>query len=125
MIGSRPIPLRAESQRHAFCRQQDVGRDVSQSNLLEHLRHARSGVYTAAASMDGERRLNVLISRAKQRCEVFSSMTDEDIDPDFAQSRKGVFAFRLGDRFGVLDAARARTFGLSKRRETSQCQSNH
>ena len=43
----------------------------------------------------GERRLNVLISRAKQRCEVFSSMTDEDIEPDFAQSRKGVFAFRL------------------------------
>lgn len=43
----------------------------------------------------GERRLNVLISRAKQRCEVFASMTDEDIDPDFAQSRKGVFAFRL------------------------------
>lgn len=43
----------------------------------------------------GERRLNVLISRAKQRCEVFASMTDDDIDPDFAQSRKGVFAFRL------------------------------
>lgn len=43
----------------------------------------------------GERRLNVLISRAKQRCEVFASMTDEDIEPDFAQSRKGVFAFRL------------------------------
>lgn len=43
----------------------------------------------------GERRLNVLISRAKQRCEVFSSMTDEDIDPDFASTRKGVFAFRL------------------------------
>jgi very-short-patch-repair endonuclease len=43
----------------------------------------------------GERRLNVLISRAKQRCEVFASMTDEDIDPDFAQTRKGVFAFRL------------------------------
>uniref|UniRef100_UPI00107039D4 DUF3320 domain-containing protein n=1 Tax=Paracoccus luteus TaxID=2508543 RepID=UPI00107039D4 len=43
----------------------------------------------------GERRLNVLISRAKQRCEVFASMTDEDIDPDFAQSRKGVFAFRM------------------------------
>ena len=43
----------------------------------------------------GERRLNVLISRAKQRCEVFSSMTDEDIDPDFAASRKGVFAFRM------------------------------
>lgn len=43
----------------------------------------------------GERRLNVLISRAKQRCEVFASMTDEDIDPDFASTRKGVFAFRL------------------------------
>jgi len=44
----------------------------------------------------GERRLNVLISRAKRRCEVFSSMTDEDIDPDFAaaSSRKGVFAFK-------------------------------
>lgn len=43
----------------------------------------------------GERRLNVLISRAKHRCEVFASMTDEDINPDFAQTRKGVFAFRL------------------------------
>jgi very-short-patch-repair endonuclease len=43
----------------------------------------------------GERRLNVLISRAKRRCEIFSSMTDEDIDPDFASGRKGVFAFRL------------------------------
>ncbi len=46
-------------------------------------------------SEGGERRLNVLISRAKQRCEVFSSMTDEDIDPDFAATRKGVFAFKL------------------------------
>jgi very-short-patch-repair endonuclease len=46
-------------------------------------------------SEGGERRLNVLISRAKRRCEVFSSITDEDIDPDFAASRKGVFAFRL------------------------------
>lgn len=46
-------------------------------------------------SEGGERRLNVLISRAKQRCEVFASMTDEDIDPDFAATRKGVFAFKL------------------------------
>lgn len=46
-------------------------------------------------SEGGERRLNVLISRAKQRCEVFASMTDEDIEPDFAATRKGVFAFRL------------------------------
>ena len=43
----------------------------------------------------GERRLNVLISRAKQRCEVFASMSDEDIDPDFAGTRKGVLAFKL------------------------------
>lgn len=43
----------------------------------------------------GERRLNVLISRAKQRCEVFASMSDEDIDLDFAQTRKGVFAFKM------------------------------
>jgi very-short-patch-repair endonuclease len=43
----------------------------------------------------GDRRLNVLISRAKRRCEVFSSITEEDIDPDFAATRKGIFAFRL------------------------------
>jgi very-short-patch-repair endonuclease len=43
----------------------------------------------------GERRLNVLISRAKRRCEVFSSMTDEDIDQEFASTRKGVFALKL------------------------------
>ncbi|RQU99436.1 DUF3320 domain-containing protein [Burkholderia cenocepacia] len=43
----------------------------------------------------GERRLNVLISRAKQRCEVFASMTDEDIDPAYAAERAGVNAFRI------------------------------
>jgi very-short-patch-repair endonuclease len=43
----------------------------------------------------GERRLNVLISRAKRRCEVFASMTDEDIETDFASSRKGVFALKM------------------------------
>lgn len=42
----------------------------------------------------GERRLNVLISRAKQRCEVFASITDEDIDLERAKG-KGVFAFKL------------------------------
>jgi very-short-patch-repair endonuclease len=42
----------------------------------------------------GERRLNVLISRAKRRCEVFASMTDEDIDLSRAKG-KGVFAFKL------------------------------
>ncbi|SEA41320.1 DUF3320 domain-containing protein [Paraburkholderia sartisoli] len=43
----------------------------------------------------GERRLNVLISRAKQRCDVFASMTDEDIDPAYASERAGVNAFRI------------------------------
>ncbi|MGO4704113.1 DUF3320 domain-containing protein [Dyella sp. 2RAB6] len=43
----------------------------------------------------GERRLNVLISRAKQRCDVFASMTDEDIDPSYAAERAGVNAFRI------------------------------
>ena len=42
----------------------------------------------------GERRLNVLISRAKARCDVFSSITDEDIDLERAKG-KGVFAFKL------------------------------
>lgn len=42
----------------------------------------------------GERRLNVLISRAKRRCEVYASITDEDIDLDRAKG-KGVFAFKL------------------------------
>ena len=43
----------------------------------------------------GERRLNVLISRAKQRCDVFASMTDEDIGPAYAAERAGVNAFRI------------------------------
>ena len=42
----------------------------------------------------GERRLNVLITRAKRRCEVFSSITDEDIDLERGEG-KGVFAFKL------------------------------
>jgi very-short-patch-repair endonuclease len=42
----------------------------------------------------GERRLNVLISRAKSRCEVFSSITDEDIDLERTRA-KGTVAFKL------------------------------
>ncbi|KQW47225.1 MULTISPECIES: DUF3320 domain-containing protein [unclassified Ensifer] len=42
----------------------------------------------------GERRLNVLISRAKRRCEVYASITDEDIDLERGKG-KGVFAFKL------------------------------
>lgn len=41
----------------------------------------------------GQRRLNVLISRAKQRCEVFSSITAEDIRID-ERSKKGVIALK-------------------------------
>jgi hypothetical protein len=46
----------------------------------------------------GERRLNVLISRAKSRCEVFSSITDEDIDTERARGA-GVLAFKLFLRY--------------------------
>jgi very-short-patch-repair endonuclease len=42
----------------------------------------------------GERRLNVLISRAKRRCEVYASITDDDIDLERGKG-KGVFAFKL------------------------------
>jgi len=41
----------------------------------------------------GERRLNVLISRAKKRCDVFSSIKAEDIDLSRASGR-GVAAFK-------------------------------
>ena len=46
-------------------------------------------------SLDGgERRLNVLISRAKLRCEVFSSITAEDIDLERGKG-KGVAALKV------------------------------
>lgn len=50
-------------------------------------------------SLDGgERRLNVLISRARVRCEVFSSITDDDIDLNRAKSR-GAAAFKAFLRY--------------------------
>jgi len=57
----------------------------------------------------GERRLNVLISRAKRRCEVFASITDEDIDTERGKG-KGIFAFKLFLHFartGRLSMAQA------------------
>ncbi len=57
------------------------------------------------SSSGGERRLNVLISRARERCEVFSSITADDIDLDRARSR-GASAFRTFLRYaqtGVLE----------------------
>jgi very-short-patch-repair endonuclease len=49
----------------------------------------------------GERRLNVLISRARLRCEVFSSITDDDIDLGRAQSR-GAMALKTFLRYARL-----------------------
>ncbi len=54
----------------------------------------------------GERRLNVLITRAKHRCEIFSSITDEDIDPARAtglgpRALKTYLAFARTGRLGV------------------------
>jgi len=57
----------------------------------------------------GERRLNVLISRAKKRCEVFSSIKADDIDLERASGR-GVAAFKTFLAFaetGRLAIARA------------------
>ena len=54
----------------------------------------------------GERRLNVLISRARERCEVFSSLTADDIDLERGKSR-GVAAFKTFLRYaatGILDS---------------------
>lgn len=59
----------------------------------------------------GERRLNVLISRAKRRCEVYASITDEDIDLERAKG-KGVFAFKL-----FLQYARTGRISLAQRTE--------
>lgn len=46
------------------------------------------------SSEGGERRLNVLIRRAKRRCEVFAFITDEDIDTERGKG-KGMFALKL------------------------------
>jgi very-short-patch-repair endonuclease len=55
----------------------------------------------------GERRLNVLISRARERCEVFSSITADDIDLQRTKSR-GAAALKTFLRYaatGDLDAS--------------------
>jgi very-short-patch-repair endonuclease len=58
------------------------------------------------SSQGGERRLNVLISRARSRCEVFSSITADDVDLQRAKSR-GAAAFKTFLHYaatGVLDS---------------------
>jgi very-short-patch-repair endonuclease len=57
----------------------------------------------------GERRLNVLISRAKLRCEVFCNFTGADIDLDRTRAR-GVAALKL-----FLTFAETGHFGLGER----------
>ena len=55
----------------------------------------------------GERRLNVLITRARRRCEVFTNMTEDDIDLNRTNSQ-GVRALRAFLAFankGVLETA--------------------
>ncbi len=61
------------------------------------------------SNQGGERRLNVLITRAKRRCEIFTSITDQDIDLERAPGR-GVAAFQLFLRFartGQMDVSGA------------------
>ena len=58
------------------------------------------------SSQGGERRLNVLISRARERCEVFCSITADDVDLQRAKSR-GAAAFKTFLRYaatGILDS---------------------
>lgn len=56
----------------------------------------------------GERRLNVLISRAKKRCHVFSSITADDIDLNRAAGRgvaalKAFLSFAQTGRLGIAE----------------------
>ena len=55
----------------------------------------------------GERRLNVLISRARKRCEVFSSITDQDIDlsATTGEGVAGLKQFLHYTRTGQMDVA--------------------
>ena len=59
-------------------------------------------------SEGGERRLNVLISRAKLRCEVFSSVTGDDIDLSRSKGR-GVAALKM-----FLSFAQTGTLGIAQ-----------
>jgi very-short-patch-repair endonuclease len=71
----------------------------------------------------GERRLNVLISRARERCEVFSSITSDDIDTARAKS-VGVRAFKHFLRFaktGILEDQAPTGAGFDSEFERQVC----
>jgi very-short-patch-repair endonuclease len=72
----------------------------------------------------GERRLNVLISRARERCEVFSSITADDIDLARARSRgaHSLKTFLAFAQSGVLDigVATGRDFGSDFEEEVAR-----
>ncbi|QKZ12716.1 DUF3320 domain-containing protein [Spirosoma sp. KUDC1026] len=55
----------------------------------------------------GERRLNVIISRARKRCDVFASITDQDIElgPNTGEGVAGLKQFLHYTRTGLLDVA--------------------
>ena len=77
----------------------------------------------------GHRRLNVLITRARRRCEVFSSITQDDIDLDRGRSR-GVAAlktFLSYARSGCLDVGQAtgRDFDSEFEREVARALQSH
>ena len=65
----------------------------------------------------GERRLNVLISRAKEQCVVFSSITADDVDLSRTQSWgvKALKTFLAYAESGVLDTAMPSQSGLRLR----------
>jgi len=69
----------------------------------------------------GERRLNVLITRARLRCEVFTNMTEGDIDPERTQSQgvRSLRTFLAFARTGVLDTVIGEEAGLVTRFQKS------
>jgi very-short-patch-repair endonuclease len=73
----------------------------------------------------GERRLNVLITRARQRCEVFSSIRGDDIDPARAKARgaKSLRLFLTYAETGKLEVAERTTRGFDSpfEQEVARC----
>jgi very-short-patch-repair endonuclease len=71
----------------------------------------------------GERRLNVLITRARERCEVFSSITADDIDTERAKAvgSKALKNFLRYAKTGVLDSQSPESPGFDSEFERQVC----